>query len=131
MENSPSGKEEVYPRMNSAFLQFNHQLGAHLAAQSLAHREPYRMMSKYTDVAPEDIIWSNLNLNPYEAKIRLAISYPATAGYIDHIVGDSCGVCRCSVEYTQFVHEGGHFERIIPLCFACGVDDAFADCSNK
>jgi hypothetical protein len=68
MENSPSSKEEVYPRMNSAFLQFNHQLGAHLAAQSLAHHEPYRMMSKYTDVAPEDIIWSNLNLNPYEAK---------------------------------------------------------------
>jgi len=82
MENSPSGKEELYPRMNSAFLQFNQQLGAHLAAQSLAHHEPYRMASKYTDVAPEDIIWSNLNLNPYEAKIRLAISYAATAGLI-------------------------------------------------
>jgi hypothetical protein len=44
-------------------------------------------------------------------------------------VGDSCGICRCSVEYTQFVREvqvaaldlyfapcrGGHFERILLL----------------
>ena len=82
MENSPSGKEENYPRMNSAFVQFNHQLGAHVASQSLAHHEPYRMGNKYTDVAPEDIIWSNLNLNPYEAKVRMAISYAATAGLI-------------------------------------------------
>ncbi|KAJ3482345.1 hypothetical protein NLJ89_g12144 [Agrocybe chaxingu] len=40
------------------------------------------MSSRYIEVAPPDIIWTNLGLNPYEQKIRLAISYAATAGLI-------------------------------------------------
>jgi hypothetical protein len=74
--------DEQYPRMNSAFVQFNNQIAAHLAAQALAHHEPYRMGDKFTDIAPEDIIWSNLNMNPYESKIRTAISYAATAALV-------------------------------------------------
>lgn len=76
------GSGETYPRMNSAFVEFESQIGAHLAAQALSHHEPYRMGAKYTDVAPADVIWGNLNLNPYEAKIRMAISYAATAALI-------------------------------------------------
>ena len=40
------------------------------------------MADKYTEVAPDDVIWSNLGLNPYEQRIRKAISYAATAGLI-------------------------------------------------
>lgn len=53
-----------------------------MAAQSLTLHEPCRMSQKPTDVAPADVIWSNLNMNPYEAKIRKAISYAATAALI-------------------------------------------------
>lgn len=74
--------EETYPRLNSAFIQFHTQLGAQLGSQALSHHEPYRMCSKYTDVAPADIIWGNLNMNPYESKVRLAISYAATAALV-------------------------------------------------
>lgn len=74
--------EESYPRLNSAFVQFNSQLGAMLASQSLSHHEPYRMAQKFTDVAPEDVIWSNLNMNPYESKLRKVISYAATSALI-------------------------------------------------
>ncbi|KAF8155669.1 hypothetical protein B0H34DRAFT_751686 [Crassisporium funariophilum] len=77
-----AGEEGVYPPMNSAFVTFNRQISAHLAVQVLAHHEPYRMGNKYIEVAPEDVIWANLGLNPYEQKIRLAISYAATAGLI-------------------------------------------------
>jgi hypothetical protein len=28
-----------------------------------------RMAAKYTEVSPEDIIWSNLGMNPYEQKV--------------------------------------------------------------
>ncbi len=73
---------EVYPRLNSAFVLFNEQVSAHIAAQSLVHHEPYRMAAKYTEVAPKDVIWSNLNMNPYEAKIRMGISYAVTGGLI-------------------------------------------------
>lgn len=78
----PTNSGETYPRMNSAFIEFNSNVGAHLAAQSLAHHEPYRMSQKYTEVAPADVIWGNLNLNPYEAKIRFAISWAATLALI-------------------------------------------------
>lgn len=75
-------KEQLYPPLNSAFVLFNQQIAAHLAAQSLTHHAPYRMAQKFVGVAPEDVIWSNLNMNPYEAKVRMAISWAATIGLI-------------------------------------------------
>ena len=36
------GEDETYPPLNSAFVLFNQQIAAHLAAQSLTHNEPYR-----------------------------------------------------------------------------------------
>lgn len=76
------GQDETYPPLNSAFVLFNQQIAAHLAGSILLHNEPYRMSEKYTEVAPEDVIWGNLGLNPYEMKIRLAISYAITAALI-------------------------------------------------
>ncbi|KDN34824.1 hypothetical protein RSAG8_12122, partial [Rhizoctonia solani AG-8 WAC10335] len=73
---------ENYPPLNSAFILFNQQIGAHIAAQILVHNQPYRMAEKYTEVAPADVIWGNLGINPYEARIRKAISYAATAALI-------------------------------------------------
>ncbi|CAE6475354.1 unnamed protein product, partial [Rhizoctonia solani] len=62
--------DENYPPLNSAFILFNQQIGAHIAAQILVHNQPYRMAEKYTEVAPADVIWGNLGINPYEARIR-------------------------------------------------------------
>ncbi|EGN92844.1 hypothetical protein SERLA73DRAFT_116657 [Serpula lacrymans var. lacrymans S7.3] len=73
---------QTYPPLSSAFVTFNQQIAAHLAVRALTHHEPYRMHDKYVEVAPEDVIWGNLGLNPYEQKARLAISYAATAGLI-------------------------------------------------
>ncbi|KAF8814727.1 DUF221-domain-containing protein [Phlegmacium glaucopus] len=76
------GKTGDYPPMNSAFITFEKQIAAHLAVQVLAHHEPYRMSNRYIEVAPDDVIWANLGMNPYEQKIRIAISYAATAALI-------------------------------------------------
>ncbi|PPQ92296.1 hypothetical protein CVT25_008893, partial [Psilocybe cyanescens] len=76
------GPEGEYPPLSSAFVTFNKQVSAHLAVQVLAHHEPYRMSDRYIEVAPTDVIWANLGLNPYEQKIRIAISYAATAALI-------------------------------------------------
>ncbi|THH28353.1 hypothetical protein EUX98_g5835 [Antrodiella citrinella] len=73
---------QTYPALNSAFILFNRQIAAQMAAQVLTHHEPYRMARKYTNVAPEDIIWANLNMNPYEARVRTAISWGITIGLI-------------------------------------------------
>lgn len=37
------GSDEDYPRLNSAFVMFRKQVAAHIAAQVVAHHEPYRM----------------------------------------------------------------------------------------
>lgn len=76
------GGPDEYPPLSSAFITFNKQIAAHLALQALPHHKPYRMSARYVEVAPTDVIWSNLGLNPYEQKIRKAISYAATAGLI-------------------------------------------------
>jgi hypothetical protein len=83
-------KDSDYPPMNSAFVTFDRQIAAHLAVQVLAHHEPYRMSwvffflvsysmdtnlffylgNRYIEVAPEDVIWANLGMNPYEQKVH-------------------------------------------------------------
>lgn len=77
-----SGAAGEYPPLNSAFITFHRQIAAHLATQALAHHEPYRMSERYNEIAPQDVVWSNLGLNPYETKVRLAISWGLTLGLI-------------------------------------------------
>lgn len=73
---------QTYPPLNSAFILFNQQIAAHMASQVLTHHMPYRMQPQGVGVAPEDVIWSNLNMNPYEARVRTAISWGITIGLI-------------------------------------------------
>jgi hypothetical protein len=76
--------DQTYPPANGAFILFNKQIAAHMAAQTLTHHEPYRMSGslKYVEVAPEDVIWDNLVLNPYERRVRSALSWLASIGLI-------------------------------------------------
>jgi len=48
----------------------------------LAHHAPLRMSARYLEVAQEDVIWSNLSVNPYQAKVRYAASWAMTIGLI-------------------------------------------------
>ena len=73
---------QEYPPLNSAFITFNQQIAAHMAQNALNHHDPYRMTGRYAEVAPEDVIWGNLGMNAYEGKVRMLISYAATAGLI-------------------------------------------------
>ncbi|WFC96732.1 hypothetical protein MBRA1_003394 [Malassezia brasiliensis] len=69
---------EAYPPQSSAFILFREQLGAQLAARTEASHEPYRMADRYTEAHPKDVIWSNLNMNPYEKKIRTVLFWVVT-----------------------------------------------------
>ncbi|KAJ7064856.1 hypothetical protein C8F01DRAFT_777426 [Mycena amicta] len=75
-------KQQSYPALSSAFITFNRQIAAHMAENTLLHHEPYRMASKYSEVSPQDVIWSNLGLNPYEMRGRMLLSYAATAALV-------------------------------------------------
>ncbi|GAA5909988.1 hypothetical protein JCM8208_006407 [Rhodotorula glutinis] len=71
-----------YPPESSAFIQFHTQMAAHMFAQCLNHHAPLRMSARYLEVAQDDVIWGNLNINPYQQRARYAISWAMTIGLI-------------------------------------------------
>jgi hypothetical protein len=74
----------TYPPVNGAFILFNKQIAAHMAAQTLTHHDPYCMSDslKYVEATPKDVMWKNLVMNPYERRLRLALSRSIGIGLI-------------------------------------------------
>ena len=70
--------EDSYEVLNSAFIQFNEQIAAHMAVQCVAASIPLTMTPRYIDVKPNSIIWSNLKLGFYEQKLRHLATLSAT-----------------------------------------------------
>lgn len=66
----------------SAFILFNDQIGAHIFAQRLKGETPLRMAGRHINVSPDDVIWSNLKVNPYDALVRSIVSWSATIAII-------------------------------------------------
>ena len=80
--NGSDKSAQSYPPLNSAFITFNQQIAAHMAYGSLAHHAPYHMADRYLEVSPQDVLWGNLGLNPYEKRVRRVISYAVTAALV-------------------------------------------------
>ncbi|KAI9885846.1 MAG: Kynureninase (L-kynurenine hydrolase) [Watsoniomyces obsoletus] len=66
---------ETYPLMNSAFVQFNNQLAAHMAAQSLTHHMPKQMAPRMVEIHPQDVIWGNMSLTWMGYFIRRTVAW--------------------------------------------------------
>ncbi|EEP76111.1 conserved hypothetical protein [Uncinocarpus reesii 1704] len=61
---------EKFPLMNSAFVQFNHQVAAHMACQSVAHHIPQQMAPRLVEISPDDVIWDNMSIKWWERYLR-------------------------------------------------------------
>lgn len=61
---------DAYPPQSSAFVLFNRQVAAHMAYRGEDSHEPFKNVNRHIEVAPSDVVWSNMNLNPYEQKVR-------------------------------------------------------------
>lgn len=102
----PGTDGETYPPLNSAFIYFNQQIAAHIASQILLHDQPYTMHETYTEMSPEEVIWSNLSLNPYEKNVRLLISWGITFGILllwtfpTAFIGAMSNAAELCVRYT-------------------------------
>ncbi|POY71826.1 hypothetical protein BMF94_5187 [Rhodotorula taiwanensis] len=73
---------DKYPYDSAVFIEFHSQMAAHMFAQCLNHHAPLRMSSRYLEVGVEDVIFSNLSMNPYQQRIRSFISWGLTLGLI-------------------------------------------------
>ncbi|KAK9484539.1 hypothetical protein V1527DRAFT_520396 [Lipomyces starkeyi] len=74
--------ERQYPFMNSCFIQFNNQIAAHMACQSLASDSPQHMVPRMVEINPNDIIWSSMRIKWWEALLRSMLTMGATGGLI-------------------------------------------------
>lgn len=61
---------ENYPLMNSAFVQFNHQIAAHMACQSVVHHIPRHMAPRIIEISPRDVVWDNMAMSWWEEGLR-------------------------------------------------------------
>lgn len=61
---------ERFPLMNSAFIQFNKQVAAHMACQSVTHHLPKKMAPRILEVCPDDVIWDNMSIRWWERYLR-------------------------------------------------------------
>ncbi|KAF1831147.1 DUF221-domain-containing protein [Decorospora gaudefroyi] len=62
---------ERFQLMNSAFIQFNHQVAAHMACQSLSHHIPRQMNPRTVEVNPNYVLWDNLTMKWWERYLRM------------------------------------------------------------
>ncbi|EPQ65372.1 Bgt-913 [Blumeria graminis f. sp. tritici] len=73
---------EKFPLMNSAFIQFNHQVAAHMACQSVSYHVPKQMAPRTVEVSPKDVIWDNMSIKWWEAWMRTAIVIGVVVGML-------------------------------------------------
>ncbi|KAL3955788.1 hypothetical protein ACCO45_011351 [Purpureocillium lilacinum] len=64
---------ERFPLMPSAFVQFNHQVAAHMACQSVVHHLPRQMSPRMIEISPRDVLWDNMALNWWQEWLRSGI----------------------------------------------------------
>ncbi|KAL4987096.1 hypothetical protein BDW68DRAFT_114168 [Aspergillus falconensis] len=73
---------ERFPLMNSAFIQFNHQVAAHMACQSVSHHVPKQMAPRTVEISPDDVIWDNMSIKWWERYIRTFGVYAIVIGMV-------------------------------------------------
>lgn len=75
-------KPEKFPLMNSAFVQFNHQVAAHMACQAVSHHIPNQMTPRMVEISPDDVLWDNMSIKWWESYLRTAIVWVLIVGLI-------------------------------------------------
>jgi hypothetical protein len=73
---------ERFPLMKSAFIQFNHQVAAHMACQSVIHHVPRHMAPRTVEISPNDIIWENMAINWLSEWVRTGAVVVIVVGMI-------------------------------------------------
>ncbi|KAI7857049.1 hypothetical protein BDC45DRAFT_603621 [Circinella umbellata] len=80
--NDAQRSPESYEQLSSAYIEFNQQIAAHMAAQCVTHSQEMTMAPRYIQITPNDIIWENMNVKSYERLGRRGVSLLITSAII-------------------------------------------------
>ena len=67
--------ETRFPRQNSAFIQFDRQMSAHMACSLVSHHRPGVMAPRFLDVAPHEVLWRNMGVTSLQRFVRSCIAF--------------------------------------------------------
>ncbi|KAF2203231.1 DUF221-domain-containing protein [Delitschia confertaspora ATCC 74209] len=73
---------ENFELMNSAFIQFNHQVAAHMACQALSHHIPRQMAPRTVEVNPNHVMWDNLKTTWWARYLRMFVVIITIVGLV-------------------------------------------------
>lgn len=62
--------EKIFPKQNSAFIQFDRQMAAHMACSLVSHSKAGRMAPRFVEVAPHEILWPNMGVTSLGRFVR-------------------------------------------------------------
>lgn len=66
--------EDRFRKQNSAFIQFDRQMSAHMACSLVSHNKAGRMSPRFLEVAPHEIIWPNMGVTSLGRLVRTCIA---------------------------------------------------------
>ncbi|KAI4197119.1 MAG: hypothetical protein LQ350_006133 [Teloschistes chrysophthalmus] len=66
--------ETLFKKQNSAFIQFDRQMAAHMACSLVSHNKAGRMSPRFVEVAPHEIIWPNMDVTSFGRFVRTCIA---------------------------------------------------------
>ena len=66
--------EDQFKKQNSAFIQFDRQMVAHMACSLVSHNKAGRMSPRFLEVAPHEIIWPNMDVTSLARLVRTMIA---------------------------------------------------------
>ena len=66
--------DELFKKENSAFIQFDRQMAAHMCCALVSHDKSGRMSPRYLEASPHEILWPNMNVTSLGRFIRTCIA---------------------------------------------------------
>lgn len=66
--------EKLFKKQNSAFIQFDRQMSAHMACSLVSHDKAGRMSPRFLEVSPHEIIWPNMDVTSLGRFVRTCIA---------------------------------------------------------
>ncbi|KAL7904333.1 hypothetical protein GGI35DRAFT_489916, partial [Trichoderma velutinum] len=71
-----------YPLLNSAYIQFNRQIAAHMACQSVMHHSPGYLATRLCEISLEGIFWDNVAISWWQEQVRVVAVVVVLTGMV-------------------------------------------------
>ena len=74
--------DTMFRKQNSAFIQFDRQMAAHMCCALVSHDKAGRMSPRYLEASPHEILWPNMNVTSLGRFVRSCIALVLFVGML-------------------------------------------------